>query len=244
MGNKKITNNDSRFQAWLAGIIVGVSLLIIGGIGIIMIAIDKTLAPNVFNIVIPVMSTWVGTVLAYYFSKENFAAATQSVTELARLTTQEKLKSIPVAGKMIPVASMYFEVISAANPREKIMLIEMIKRQEAAKKGLRIPILDEYNFPLYVIHRSIIDGYITKRTLKSADPKRITLKELLEDAEVKKILDESFGVVARNSTLADVKAAMEESKSIEDVFVTERGTAKEAIIGFITNTMLEEYSTV
>jgi hypothetical protein len=245
MANQKnTTDNKSNIQTWLAGGIVLASLIIIGGLGYAMILIDNKEAANIFNIIIPVVSTWVGTVLAYYFSKENFAAATQSVTDLAKFTTQEKLKSIPVIEKMIPYSMMHFEIISASKPPDQIMLVDIIDRQEKAKKGLRIPILNENNFPLYVIHRSTMDMYITKRTLSGGILKNMTLKGLLEDPDLKKNLDESFGVVERNSTLADAKNALEKSSRIQDVFVTEKGTAKEAILGFITNTIVEQYSTV
>src|SRR5271155_1830489 len=41
-------------------------------------------AQNVLGSVLPLLGTWVGTILAYYFSKENFEAATKSVTEMAK----------------------------------------------------------------------------------------------------------------------------------------------------------------
>jgi hypothetical protein len=195
----------------LAGAIVIVSLITIGGLALAVILVDTAQAQSVFNILVPVVSTWIGTVLAYYFSKDNFSAATQSVTELARLTTQEKLKSFPVMEKMIPRAILHFEAISAANPPDQVKLIDMIDRQEKAGKGLRIPLLDENNFSLYVIHRSTIDRYLTKRTLKGDDPKTIVLKELLDDPDFKKILDESFGVVPREATLADAKNQLDKS---------------------------------
>jgi hypothetical protein len=221
------------------------SLITIGVLaGLVIARGDAAERRNVFNILVPVLSTWVGTVLAYYFSRENFAAATQSVTELARLTTQERLRSIPVIEKMIPRAVMHFEVMSAANPADQIKLVDMIDRQEKAKKGLRIPVLNESFFPLYVIHRSTIDRYLTNRARKDDKPEDIVLKELLDDPDLKKILDESFGVVRRDATLADVKNELDKSVNTQDVFVTEKGAKKEAILGFITNTMVEEYSTV
>lgn len=245
MNNPKVAlTTKSRFQAWLAGSIVVASLITIGGLGLAVILIDKTGAMSVFNILIPVVATWVGTVLAYYFSKENFDAATQSVTELARLSTQEKLKSIPVIEKMIPRALMHFEILSAANPPDKAKLVDIIDRQEKAKKGLRIPFLDEKSFPLYMIHRSTIDKYLTKRTLKGDALNNIVLQELLDDPDYKKNLEESFGVVSQKATLADVKDILDKSSYIQDVFVTESGSAKEAIIGFITNVMVTQYSTV
>lgn len=236
--------DKSRAQAWLAGGIIIASLVTIAGLATAVILINREQAVNIFNIVIPVVSTWVGTILAYYFSKENFDAATQSVTELTRLTTQEKLKSIPVVNKMIPRDGMFYELITAAAPADAIKLVDMISRQEKAKKGLRIPILDEKFFPLYVIHRSVMDQYLTRRTLQGDDIKTITLKELLDDTELKKIIQDSFGVVGRTATLADVKVELEKSSSIQDVFITETGKTEEAILGFITNTMVEEYSIV
>ncbi|MFL7871854.1 MAG: hypothetical protein AB8I58_23700 [Anaerolineales bacterium] len=238
------TEGKSKFQTWLAGIIVVASLVTIVALGLAVILINKDEATNVFNIIIPVVSTWVGTVLAYYFSKENFDAATKSVTELARLTTQEKLQSIPVKEKMIPLALMHFEVISPAHPADQVTLIEIVDHQEKAKKGLRIPILDDNRFPLYVIHRSTIDRYLTKRSLKGDDVTKIVLKELLDEPEFKDDLKESFEVVSYDATLADVKSALDKSAYTQDVFVSQNGSDKEAILGFITNTMVEKYSTV
>ena len=49
-------------------------------------------AKYVFASVLPVVAAWVGTVMAFYFGKENFKAATDSVSQIARqLTSQEKL---------------------------------------------------------------------------------------------------------------------------------------------------------
>jgi hypothetical protein len=241
---KNSTNGKSKFQTWLAGTIVVASLITIVALGLAVILINTDEATNVFNIIIPVVSTWVGTVLAYYFSKENFDAATKSVTELARLTTQEKLQSIPVNEKMIPLALMHFEVISTAYPKDQVTLIDMVDRQEKAKKGLRIPILDEDRLPLWVIHRSTIDRYFTKRSLKGADVSKIVLQELLDDPEFKDNLEESFEVVPLKATLADVKFALDRSTYTQDVFISQNGSDQEAVLGFITNTMVEKFSTV
>jgi hypothetical protein len=58
-------------------------------------------AQNVLNAVLPLFGTWVGTVLAYYFARENFEAASNSTSQLvSQLTPDEKLRSIPVASVM------------------------------------------------------------------------------------------------------------------------------------------------
>ena len=41
-------------------------------------------AQMVFTAILPLFGAWVGTILAFYFGKENFEAATRSVTAIAR----------------------------------------------------------------------------------------------------------------------------------------------------------------
>ena len=58
----------------------------------------------VFTSVVPLLASWVGTVLAYYYSSESMDAATRSVKEL--MPVEEKLKAIPVIQVMIKIADM------------------------------------------------------------------------------------------------------------------------------------------
>src|SRR5436190_11861000 len=58
---------------------------------------------GIFDKLLPLLGTWIGTVTAYYFSKENLAAATSSVSAMARhLTSDDKLRATPAKDKMIP----------------------------------------------------------------------------------------------------------------------------------------------
>jgi hypothetical protein len=43
----------------------------------------------VFASVLPVVAAWVGTVMAFYFGKENFKAATDSLSQIARQLTSQ-----------------------------------------------------------------------------------------------------------------------------------------------------------
>jgi hypothetical protein len=63
---------------------------------------DLQTAQYVFSAVLPLLGTWVGTVLAHYFQKENLTAATHSITSLvSKVTGAEKLQSVPVKSVMI-----------------------------------------------------------------------------------------------------------------------------------------------
>jgi len=67
----------------------------IGGLVVLaatIICLDKASAKEVFNSLLPMFGTWVGTLLAFYFSKDNFEAATRSVTNMAGKISETSAK--------------------------------------------------------------------------------------------------------------------------------------------------------
>jgi len=128
-----VTSDWRSTRFWLA---IGVTVIAVVAVAtlaglIIHNSKDKvdaaTSAQNVLSSVLPLLGTWVGTILAYYFSKENFEAATKSVTELAKqLTPQEKLRSALATDKMILRSRMYFKVL----PADKLALVDILKELE------------------------------------------------------------------------------------------------------------------
>ena len=73
----------------------------------------------------PLFGTWVGTILAFYFSKANFEAATKSVTKIAETkiaSIDEKLSATLVSEKMI-------------NP-EDLDLIKVIDQPQAVVEAI------------------------------------------------------------------------------------------------------------
>jgi hypothetical protein len=238
-------NGDGIFRHVLAGGITTVSI-----IGVIALAIvialgkaDKDRAQLVFSAVLPVVGTWVGTVLAYYFSKENLDAATRSVTSIAnQLSGDAKLRSRLVTTVMIPKSQMF----SVQGPAASVNLVQTLAALEQAAKGDRIPILDPSDAPLYVVHRSIVDRFISSKARTNPAPQlnTLTLQDMLNTPDLKPILEASVATVSEKATLADAKAAMDASKYCQDVFVTKAGTRNEAVAGWITNSIIEDNAKV
>ena len=52
---------------------------------------------DVLTIVLPLVGTWVGTVLAFYFSRENFVAAASQTASLVRQLTPEQRQIVHAA---------------------------------------------------------------------------------------------------------------------------------------------------
>ena len=64
------------------------------------------LAKDILAILLPVIGTWIGTVLAYYYSKENFEAATTGATNLAQqLSPQQKLATTFARDVMLDIGA-------------------------------------------------------------------------------------------------------------------------------------------
>src|SRR5438094_10043990 len=91
-------------RSWLAFVITIVSILGVIALATVIVLKSKDqsgVATQVLSTVLPVIGTWVGTILAFYFGKENFETAAKRVADLAKqLTPQEKLRAIPAKAKM------------------------------------------------------------------------------------------------------------------------------------------------
>src|SRR3954451_14190864 len=132
---------DSWTRRWLAQGIVGVSV-----IGIVVISAVAILAAGsgnraemsrlVFSSVLPLLGTWVGTVLAFYFARENLQAATDSTLALSGGRTETLVTKV-----MIPEADILAHDL-AANEDPKAVTLAAV-RQTMAKMdppGRRVPI--------------------------------------------------------------------------------------------------------
>ena len=120
---------------------------------------------------------------------------------------------------------------------EAVSLISLI-RDLRDKRLNRLPILDDEDRPLYVIHRSMFERFITDRLLWSgagSNPESLTLAEFLGDETMKRTLETSFVVVSQHATLQEAKEKMNSARDCRDVFVTARGGRDEPILGWLTN---------
>src|SRR5438093_971982 len=84
-------NGDSRARGSIALVVVGLSIAAIAVAAGLAITFATTrsrpgITRLVFTSVLPLFGTWVGTVLAFYFARENLQSATESVQSAAETT--------------------------------------------------------------------------------------------------------------------------------------------------------------
>ena len=245
-GAQKNTNDSSRKSGgdaptWLAGTIIIFSLLIILILALAAIVLG-TPAKDILTIVLPVIGAWVGTVLAFYFGKENYAAAARSTRELVgQLGLEEKLKTILADSVMIPIDKADKLVLDKEETEVKLKT-DMIDTFFDGKHRNRLPILDAQGRIKYMVHRSIVDKFIVRQVAQQKPLDDLTLGVMLSDSESAQVLKGSFGTVRATSNLADAKAIIDRVDICLDVFVTEDGTANTKVLGWITNVIVTEQS--
>lgn len=189
----------------------------------------------VFAAIIPLLASWVGTVIAYYYSRENLAAATNSVTQLAKVGVQ-KLESTPVVQKMIArdkIDTKPLAELEATKLKDVLAFLHTKARQ-------RLPVFDAKDCIKYIIHESFINRFVAQQLIAGKKVDDLTFKELVGDPALLKTFEGGFALVPRAANLADAKQRLEAKTGAEDVFVTETGKLEEPVLGWLTDNLLSD----
>ena len=197
----------------------------------------------VFNALLPLLGTWVGTVLAYYFSRKNFEAASQSVERMVNtLTTEQKLAAIFVEKEMLRPDQITLYRIPSGKTAKDVLLKDL-----RSKLGLgitRIPIADSNGVVLYIVHQSGLFKFIADKALagtSQADIDNLTLQDLVDDAELKNWVA-NIVYVSEKASVGVAKATMEGQKGCQDLIVTKTGSKTEPMLGWMTNVQIGSLS--
>jgi len=215
------------------------AITVIGVVALIAAAFDSAnrtaSVKDVLALLLPVIGAWVGTVLAFYFGRENYVAASESTEKLLALTLEQKLEKTKASEAMRPIDKI---VAIRESDDTKIQLVaDMLQKMSDAKS--RLPVLDPSGVARYIVHRSVIDRAIAERALAGQAIDKLTLADLVADPEVRSVII-AFAVVGPEDSLALVKHKIDADPKCLDVFVTEGGDRSRPIRGWITNNAMLE----
>jgi hypothetical protein len=229
---------DAKARDRLAITIVSLSLLGIALASTVALwfasSQDKPeMARLVFASVLPLLGTWVGTVLAFYFARENLQAATDSTSQLIRRLNPDT----PVRLVMVPREQFMAYELGNGEAATGVRLAELYRKMTAASLS-RIPILTSTSVVEYVVHKASIDRFAASRE-PPKDPFSLeeTMEQLLADASLKELVT-AMAFVGRDAILQDARRAMRDKPGCNDVFVTGSGRGDAPVIGWLTNTDL------
>lgn len=186
---------------------------------------DPDTNEKIFSTLIPLFATWIGTILAFYFGRENFEAASNRYEEIINRLSPELLDDVLVSQIMITRKTMVSLDIAEAKQKTVKGLIDYLNLIDKS----RLPIL-ENNKPLYVIHKS---------TLLDAHSKQENGTEMSFEDFVKAYpMITGFEKVSEDAILEDVLAQIKDQPNVQDVFIlAEDGT----VAGWLTNTLIMRY---
>jgi hypothetical protein len=184
---------------------------------------------------LPLWATWVGTILAFYFGKSNFEAATKSYQEIIKtLTPEEKMASIKVQNVMIPFNQI--EYIQYKEPYSE--KIENILKNPKFKEFNRFAFIDDNKILKYMIHKVQFTNYIASKAFEKEDVTTFTFDKFLSENKDNKYVLNTSTFVSITSNLLDAKQKMDSIKECQDVFITQTGKDTEPILGLITNNII------
>lgn len=198
---------------------------------------------------LPLFGTWVGTVLAFYFSKENFEAASQGTLDVVRSISQ-RLVSTKITDAWMPRSRMTTLDLPAGAKLEDVVADNVAaKFDNVGANGQRIsrlPILDSSGKFVAFLHRGVWTEMLATALRQSAgglDMKTATLGSMLTAAyplgkasqNYGDFIRSAAGFVGRDRSVADAKALMEGLPGCQDIIVTDHGKSDEPVAGWISN---------
>lgn len=214
-----------------------VSTVAITGLALYTIIKTPTESKDIFNVVLPVYSSWIGTILAFYFGRENFESANQQVQELVqKLTPQQRSKAL-VTSIMRRLPDLNYFKIPQGQGDQDIQLSILLDKFSGLVS--RLPILKIDGKPKYMIHQSRLDHYLV-----SGGKKEDTLEKFIGWQKSQGFSfgsNKGFVVVSEQISIAEAKLKMESLPSCQDIFVTREGSLKEPLTGWISNVRLAKF---
>lgn len=221
---------------------------------------DDTAFKNIkdlMSILLPLIGTWMGTILAFYFSKENFEAANQRVKELVKqiTTTDEKLQVLKASDVMSKPGDFPLLTVKDEDDFKQKKIKDVLTTMTDSHTE-RLPILQAETLRfIFLLYRTTIERFIiglTDGTIKLklgdqrtiADKNDLTINDMFQSdyKMIKDIIDmnDRHCFMSVDGTLDKVKQAMQDNTICQDVFITQTGDKDEPIAGWITNNMIIE----
>ena len=192
-----------------------------------------TLLMGVFTAVLPVFATWVGTVLAFYFTKESFAQAARSA--LDQSAASGPVQTVTDPARMIPYDGIGKLVVDRASARKASMddVIALFNDNTT-----RVIVFDRSRQPVFVIRRKLVPE-AWQKLVADRQETGMSVNDYLQQNGGATAMDAvQFGFIASSSTVDQARAQMFQAKCV-DLFVTDTGQKTGAVIGWLPEDRLQ-----
>lgn len=218
--------------------VLGGGALAVALVGVVAICAEKSpAAQQVFTAVITLVGSWGGAVIAFYFSRENFEAASRHTERALDRLSGDAVHSLKLAEVMLPIAKVE-SLAFKTDPAE--ISLQQIRSKFEGMSFERLLILDGGGVVRQVLHLSSLNNYLVRHP--QAATSAVTLKDLVADAEIGPLLVQGFRTLRGDNTLADAKLLIEKNAACQDVVITDNGEPADRAVGWISNNAILERS--
>jgi hypothetical protein len=183
-------------------------------------------AQLLLSALLPLFGAWVGTILAFYYTKESYQAASQG-TLVAVKSVAQRLSATPVATKMMLFAQIIVLQVPAGGSLDQLSLSDIEKKFDTVgangQKISRLLILANTGACIGILHHSLFAEMLALllRDNRQVDLTATTFSSLLQkESRAYKVM--KYGDLIQK-TVADAKPAMEQIQGCQDVIVTKTG---------------------
>ena len=258
--------SDSRNREWIALGVLITSIIAVGLISIVVITTAEETkrdeaSRRVMDSTLPLYGTWVGTILAFYFSRNAFEAASRA-TDRTTAAVFQRANSDLVSASPLPDNTL-------AKISLKSLANDLVFRQEDPTKSLQEVVAELESRDRYrTIVVEVVDA--DKKYIKYADlVYRINASAFLAQSQtrdsnpqvgegraqvpptLKNYLIWRHGqgekaqpivvFLSQSATLADADAKLKETTGCRDVIVTTDGQRESPVVAYVTDTDINEY---
>jgi hypothetical protein len=209
----------------IAPLVIGIGTSGVAAIALVVIAVvssrddsDGKYVMGVFSSVVPVFATWVGAVIAFYFSSESFRIAAQAAG--AQQTTGDN-SALADPARMIPYEKITkIELPAGQNDGAVAGALGMDKvRALFGDTITRVMVFDAKRHALYVLRKKLDDA--SAQTVADY----LALGHNAVDAK-------SFRTLPWSATVADGVRTLKLYKTF-DIFLTDHGADDEPVRGWV-----------
>lgn len=232
------TTGEATIRQRLALWVAFGGLAAVTALGVVAVFVNGANAKEILTMLLPVIGTWVGTVLAFYFAKDNLLAATQSTKELLGLN--ERLMKISVDEVMLRFDDRMVTKRQLASTEDSLSLklLDLASILRNAERN-RLPVLKADGSALYVIHLSTLTDFVSQAAVTQSFGAKpiadLTIADMKAGAPTLFSSIEAIGFVRKAASLAEAKAVLESKPPCADILVTENGRSDKPVLGWVTN---------
>ncbi|MEP3836926.1 MAG: hypothetical protein ABJM36_04735 [Algibacter sp.] len=211
-----------EFRDWLGIIVIVISIIALVYVGAVIISKgDNDDYQLVYSSLLPLVGTWVGVVLAFYFGKENYEAASNRFEKIIDKLTPEILDDVQVNQVMIVKKTMVAKKWKDIEDKSIKEIIDFL----AGIEKTRLPVIGDDNRVLYIIH----DSLLLKTSSANTEEKISAFVE-----KNKGVVDKIVWAKERD-ILENIRKLMNSETNCKDVFIE---NTKGELVGWLTDTLI------